>query len=72
MLSNQERYLFSRRGGVPSPRGPRRRPRPDLDEPSGGARPRAPLVRRLVPAVRVALREFRLALDDGGERYRAR
>ena len=73
MLFNQEAYLLlSRRGSVP----PRERPRPrcdsDLPRPPGGGRSGSRRVRRLVPAARVAVREFRLALDDGGERYRAR
>jgi hypothetical protein len=73
MQFNREAYLLlSRRGSVPPREGPRPRFDPDLPRPRGGDRSAARTVRRLVPAARIAVREFRLALDDGGERHRAR
>jgi hypothetical protein len=73
MQFNREAYLLlSRRGSVPPREGPRPRFHPDLPRPRGGDRSAARRVRRLFPAARIAVREFRLALDDGGERHRAR
>lgn len=73
MQFNPEAYLLlSRRGSVPPREGPHLRFDPDLPRPPRGGRSAARRVRRLVPAVRVAVREFRLALDDGGERHRVR
>jgi len=72
MQFNRDEYVFlSRRGSVPvaNRAGPRSRPEPGGH---GRAEPVAPLVRRLAQASRVAIREFRIALEDGGEQHRAR
>lgn len=75
MQFNRDEYVFlSRRGSVPriSRAGPDSRPEPRVAARAGRAGSAAPLLRRVPPAVVVAIREFRIALRDGGEHYGAR
>lgn len=69
MQFNRDEYVFlSRRGSVPraSRAGPCSRSGGGVPGRPGRAR-YAPLLRRVPPAVAVAVREFRIALHEAGE-----